>query len=123
MSVIHFRKKMFPLMEEYVLVYHHIIQTGLKDITSNIPLNQYYDPFFLQYMNGIQVTKPSGTQCNRLLDAVVTILKYRKRKIVRDIYINVFSDGKVSYLTVSNDYFITTNNNETVLKQDLSSST
>ena len=31
-------------------------------------------------MNGIQVTKPSGRQWNRLLDAVVTVLKY---KVVR----------------------------------------
>ena len=26
----------------------------------NVPLNRYYGPFFLQFLNGIQVTKPAG---------------------------------------------------------------
>ena len=40
----------------------------------NVPLNLDYDQFRLQCMNGIQGTKPSGIQLNRLLDAVVTII-------------------------------------------------
>ena len=64
-------------------------------------------------MNGIQGTKPAGQQWNRLIDAVVTIIKYKKRTIDNAIYIKVLSDGIVSYLTVSNDYVINTTNNET----------
>ena len=44
-------------------------------------------------MNGIQGTKPAGQQWNRLLDAVVVILKYNKITIYHAIYIKVFSDG------------------------------
>ena len=43
----------------------------------NVPLNRYDDPFCLQCMNVIQGTKPAGRQWNRLLDAVVTILRYK----------------------------------------------
>ena len=64
-------------------------------------------------MNGIQVTKPSGRQWNRLLEAVVSILKYKKNAIDRAIYIQIFTYGKVSYLIVSTDDFIRTNNKET----------
>ena len=44
---------------------------------------------------------------------MVKILKYKKITTEHDIYIKVFTDGTVSYLTVSTDYFINTNNNET----------
>ena len=57
--------------------------------------------------------KPSGRQWNRLLDAVVAILKYNKIKIYHAIYIKVLSGGTVSYLTVSTDYILNTNNNKT----------
>ena len=63
-------------------------------------------------MNGIQGTNPAGRQCNRLLDAVVKIIKYKKSKIDRTIYIKVFADGTVSYLTVSTDDVLSTTNNE-----------
>ena len=63
-------------------------------------------------MNGIQVTKPAGIQRNILLDAVVTILKYKKRTIDHDIYIKVFTYGKVSYIKVSTDDVLNTTNNE-----------
>ena len=65
-------------------------------------------------MNGIQETKPDGRQRNRLLDSVVTVIKYEKITIIHAIYINFFTDGTVSYLTVSTDDFINTTNNETV---------
>ena len=64
-------------------------------------------------MNVIQVTKPSGQQWNRLLDAMVTILKYNKSTINHSIYIKVFSNVTVSYVTVSTDGVPNTNNNET----------
>ena len=47
--------------------------------------------------------KPYGRQWNILLDSVVTILKYKKGTIDHDIYIKVFSNGKVYYLIVSTD--------------------
>ena len=54
----------------------------------------------------------SGRQWNRLLDTVVTILKYKKITIDNNIYIKVSTDGTVSYLTVSTADVINTNNNE-----------
>ena len=41
----------------------------------NVPLNRDDGPFCRQCMNGIQGTKPAGIKCNRLLNAVVTILE------------------------------------------------
>ena len=67
--------------------------------------------FVFKCMNGIQGTKPAGRQWNILLDAVVTIIKYKKSTIDHAIYIKVFTDGTVFYLTVStNDVINTTNN-------------
>ena len=63
-------------------------------------------------MNGIQGTKPAGIQWNRLLDAVVTFLKYKKSTIDHAIYIRVITDDTVSYLTVSTDDVLNTTNNE-----------
>ena len=63
-------------------------------------------------MNGIQGTNPAGIQWNRLLDALVTILKYKKITIYHAIYIKVFAHGTVSYLKVSTDYVLNTTNNE-----------
>ena len=63
-------------------------------------------------MNVIQGTKPAGQKCNRLLDAVVNIIKYDKSTIVNAIYIKVFTDGKVSYPMVSTDDILNTTNNE-----------
>ena len=44
---------------------------------------------------------------------MVTILKYKIIVIVHDIYIKVFSDRTVSYITVSTDNVLNTTNNET----------
>ena len=63
-------------------------------------------------MNLIQGKNPSGRQWNILLDAVVTIIKYKKITIDHTIYIKVFTYGTVSYLTVSTDDVINTTNNE-----------
>ena len=43
---------------------------------------------------------------------MVTILKYKKGTIDHDIYIKVFSEGIVSYITVSTDDVLNTNNKE-----------
>ena len=64
-------------------------------------------------MNGIQETKPAGLQFNRLLDVLVTIIKHKKGTIDNDIYIKVFSNVTVSYLTVSTDDVLNNTNNET----------
>ena len=62
-------------------------------------------------MNGIQGGRPYGRQCNILLDAVVTIMRYKKITIDHSIYIKVFHDGNVPYPTVSvDDIFKNTNN-------------
>ena len=78
----------------------------------NVPLNRGYGTFCLQCMNGIQGTKPDGRQWNRLLDVVVTILSYKNITIDHSIYIKVFTDDTVSYLTVSTDDVLNTTNNE-----------
>ena len=64
-------------------------------------------------MNGIQGKKPAGRQWNQLLDAVVTIIKYKKIIIDYAIYIKVFSGVTVSYFTVSTNDVLNTTNNET----------
>ena len=61
-------------------------------------------------MNGIRGTNPAGRQCNRILDLVVTIIKYKKISIGREIYINLFTDCNISYITVSTDYVLDTTN-------------
>ena len=64
-------------------------------------------------MNAIQVAKPAGPQWNILLDAVVTVIKYKKITIDHAIYIKFFSDETASYFTVSTDDVLNTTNNET----------
>ena len=68
-------------------------------------------------MNGIQGTKPARRQWNRLLDAVVTIIQYKTTKIDHAIYIKVFDDGSLSYLTVSTDDVLNTTNNQNTLPE------
>ena len=83
----------------------------------NVPINLYYGPFFVQCINGIQGIKPDGRQWNRLLDAVVTIIKYKRITIYHDIYIKVFNGDTVSYITVSTDDVINTTNNESAFPE------
>ena len=68
-------------------------------------------------MNGIKVKKPPLQQCNRLLDAVVTILKYNEITINHAIYTKAFYDVNVSYPTVSIDDVINTTNNKTAFTE------
>ena len=79
---------------------------------TNVPLNRDDGKICLQCMNGIQGTNPYGRQCNRLLDAVVTIIKYKKITIDHAIYIKAFVDDTLSYLTVYTDNDLNTINNE-----------
>ena len=68
-------------------------------------------------MNRIQGTKPAGRKWNRRFGAVVTTLKYKKRIFDHAIYIEIFSDGTISYLTVSTDDVLNTTNNETAFSE------
>ena len=56
-------------------------------------------------------------KCNKILDAVVTILKYKKITIDNSIYIKVFSDGTVSYIKFSTGDFLNTTNNKTAFPE------
>ena len=64
-------------------------------------------------MNGIQGGKSARQKCNRLLDAVVKIIKCKKIIIDHAIYTKVSSYVTVSYLTFYTDDVINTNNNDT----------
>ena len=54
---------------------------------------------------------PAGQQCNRLLDAVVKIIKYKIGIIEHAIYIKVLSDRDVSHLTVPTDVVLNNSKN------------
>ena len=79
----------------------------------NVTFNRDGGKYCFQSMNLIKGTKLAGQKWNELIDAVITILKYKKSTIYHTIYIKVFSDGKVSYLKVSTDDILNTTNNET----------
>ena len=68
-------------------------------------------------MNGIQGRKLAGRKCNRLIDAVVIIIKYKKSAFDHTIYIKVFNYGTLSYLTVYTDDFLNTTNYETAFTE------
>ena len=68
---------------------------------------------YIQCMNGIQGKKSFGWKWNRLLDTVVTILKYKKRQTYHAIYIKFFSERTVSYITVSDYDVLNITNNGT----------
>ena len=87
--------KMFQLMKQYVTFHHPIILIGLKDLTPMFLSIEMMVPFFIHLINGIHGTKPSGRQYNRLLDAVVTIIRYNKSTIDHTIYINAYRDVTV----------------------------
>ena len=78
----------------------------------NFTLNWYGFPFFIQFMNGIQGTKISGQQWNWLLNTMVTTIKYKISTIDHEIYIKLFSDRTVYYLTFFTGDVLNTTNNE-----------
>ena len=108
-----FQTKNVPINERFFVSTPPYYLDWFKISYPNVPINLYDGTFCLQCMNVIQGKKPSGRQCNRLLDAVVTILKYSNITIDHDIYITVFTDGTVSYITVYTDDVLNTTNNET----------
>ena len=61
--------------------------------------------------------KPPRQQWNIILDAVVTILKYKKITIDHSIYINIISNVTKFYFMVYNDDAINTTNNETAFPE------
>ena len=77
----------------------------------NVTLNQDDGTFTLKYTNGIQGKNPSGRQWNRLLDEVVTVMKYKRIVIDNGICIKILPDGTISYITVSTDDVTNTTNN------------
>ena len=111
MLVMHFKKKN-PIHERVCIKPPTYYLNWFERSFPNVPLNIDGGPFCIHCMNGIQGTKPAGRQLNRLLDAVVTIIKYKKRKIDNDIYIKVLYYGTVLYLTVYTDDVLNTTNNE-----------
>ena len=62
-------------------------------------------------------TKTAGRQWNRLLDAVVPILKYKKRTFDHAIYIKVLTNGTVSYITVCTDDILNPTNNDAAVPE------
>ena len=108
-----FKNKFFPFHERGCVnpTHYYIDWFGIS--YPNVPLNRDDGQFYIQCMDIIQGKKPDQRKWNRLLDAVVTMVKYNRSKIDHDIYIKVFSDGKVSYITVSTNDFLNTTNNET----------
>ena len=109
-----FHNKLFPIHERVCVNPPTYYLDWFEISYPNVPLNLDEGTFFLQRINGIQGTKLAGRKWNWLLDAVVTILKYKKSIIYHNIYIIVLSDVTVSYLTFDTDDFInTTNDNET----------
>ena len=99
---------MFPIMKDPVS-FHPIIDTDMKDLTSiflSIDIKFHFPP---QCINEIQ-EKTAWQKWNWLLDAAVKILKYKKSTIDYAIYIKILYYGTLSYLTVSTDDVLNTNN-------------
>ena len=63
-------------------------------------------------MNGIQVTKPLVWHWKRPLDTVVKNIEYKKITIDHAMYVKIFSNGMVSYLTMSRGVVLNTRNND-----------
>ena len=112
-----FQNKNVPIHERFCVSPSPYYMDCFEFFYPNVPLNIYDGPFCPKCMNGIHGTKPARLQWNRILYAVVTILKYKKRTIYYAIYIKVLYDGTVSYITVSTDYILNTNNNETAFPE------
>ena len=95
-------------MKYSVSIQQPIIWNGLENITTKfLPINITVHFFMCERSLG---KKSSRIQHNQILDAVVTILKYKNIIIYHSIYIKVLSDGTVSYLTVPTDDFLNTTN-------------
>ena len=85
-----FQNKNFPINEIVCVSPPPYYLYWFERSYPNVPLNLDDSTFCLQCMNGIQGTNTDGRQWNRLLDAVVTIIKYKNSTIDHAIYINLF---------------------------------
>ena len=108
-----FQNKQFPIHEILCVNPPPCYLDWFEIYYPKVHLNMCEGPSFLQCMNVLQGTKPSGRQCNRLLDAVVKIIKYNRITIDHAIYIKFFSDVTVPYLTFSTNDFLDITNDET----------
>ena len=72
-----FQNKIFPIHERVCVNPPAYYLDWFDRYYPNVTLNLDEGTFLLQCMNVIQGTKPAGRKRNILLDAVVTILKYK----------------------------------------------
>ena len=73
-----FQNKKVPIHERVFVILPSYYLDWFEISYPNVPLNRDDGPFCLHFMNVIQGTKPIGRQWNILLDAVVTIIEYKK---------------------------------------------
>ena len=85
----------------------------------NVPLNLDGDQFRLRHMNEIQGTNIERRQWNKILNALLTLLKHQKITIDHAIYIEVFYDGNSYYLRVTTDDFLNDTNTETAFTEPI----
>ena len=96
-------------MREYVSFQYLIIYIGLQILSQfSYQLRLWF--IFSSMHEWDSREKLAGSQWNRLIDAVVTIFKYKKITIYHDIYIKIFYDATVSYLKVSTHDVLNSNN-------------
>ena len=112
-----FQNKNIPINERVCLSPTTYYLDWYERTYPNVTLNLDDGLFFLRFINEIQGTKPSGRQCNRLLNAVVKINKYNRITIDHAIYIKFFSDVTVPYLTFSTNAFLDIINDETYFSE------
>ena len=76
-----FQNKNFPIHERVCVSPPTYYLDWFEISYPNVPLNRNDGPFCLQCMHGIQGKKTAEKKCNILLDAVVKMIKYKKRKM------------------------------------------
>ena len=103
----------FPIYERVCAIPPLYYMDWFKKYYPNAPLKRDNSPSFFQCMNKIQGIELVGQQWYRLIDAVVTIAKYKKITIDHVVYIKVFYNRTIYHLTVSTDYVLNNSNNET----------
>ena len=113
MSEMIFTTLILMFKRESESLHYLITQDGLRNNTQMFLKVYITPPFCIQFINGIQDAKPPGRQRNRLIDDVVKIIQQKKIKIYHTIYVNIFYNCTVSYLTVlTGDVINTTKNYE-----------
>ena len=108
-----FQNKNVPVHERVCVIPQPYYFDWFERSNPNVTINRDDGPFCLQGINIFLGKKTTRRQWNRLLDAVVTMINYKKSTIDHAIYIKVLTDGTVYYFTVSNDDVINNTNNDT----------